>query len=195
MADAFGFFNKGSREIDQKSVRDEDFDEEDIWGVTNSDSTSSIYANTKQRKPKDLSFSSSSSMSDPRRLPSASRMIPRSSNSSINESNKVVQLQQSAPVNIPDWSKIYKMNLNKSSNGGGFGGFSVDDCDDVDDVVVGIDGDEYDGKLPPHEWIARKLARSQISSFSVCEGVGRTLKGRDLSNVRDAILTRTGFLE
>ncbi|KAK9089703.1 hypothetical protein Scep_028785 [Stephania cephalantha] len=190
MADVFGFLNKGTREVDQKSVRDEDFDEEDIWGVTTK-SDSTIDANPKQRKPKDLSFSSSSSMSDPRRLPSASRMIPRSSNSSINESNKVVQ--QSAPVNIPDWSKIYKKNLNKSSNGSGFGGFSVDDCDDDD--VVGIDGDEYDGKVPPHEWIARKLARSQISSFSVCEGVGRTLKGRDLSNVRDAILTRTGFIE
>ena len=54
---------------------------------------------------------------------------------------------------------------------------------------------EYDTKLPPHEFIARRLARSQISSFSVFEGVGRTLKGRDLSEVRNAVLSKTGFLE
>ncbi|CAN4097183.1 unnamed protein product [Withania somnifera] len=49
--------------------------------------------------------------------------------------------------------------------------------------------------MPPHEWLAKRLGRRQISSFSVCEGVGRTLKGRDLSRVRNAILTKTGFLE
>ncbi|KAI3716551.1 hypothetical protein L1987_67504 [Smallanthus sonchifolius] len=46
------------------------------------------------------------------------------------------------------------------------------------------DDDDYhvDGNMmPPHEWIAQKLTRNQISSFSVCEDAGRTLKGRDLS--------------
>ncbi|GAY35187.1 hypothetical protein CUMW_014850, partial [Citrus unshiu] len=59
------------------------------------------------------------------------------------------------------------------------------------------DDDEDDGenRVPPHEWLAKKLARNQISSSSVCEGVGRTLKGRDLSKVRNAILTKTGFLD
>ncbi|KAM0952238.1 putative senescence regulator S40 [Dioscorea sansibarensis] len=82
---------------------------------------------------------------------------------------RVYQLS-SAPINIPDWSK-------KS-------GAKEED-----------EGEDEDCKVPPHEWIAKKLARSQVSSFSVCEGVGRTLKGRDLSKVRNAVLTRTGFLE
>ncbi|KAK9160840.1 hypothetical protein Syun_007181 [Stephania yunnanensis] len=98
------------------------------------------------------------------RLPSASWIIPRSSN------NSIVRDQSSDHIK----AIIYK-NLNKSFNGSGLGEFSADDCDDDD--VVGIDGDEYDGKVSPYEWIARKLARSQIYSFSACEGVGRTLKG------------------
>ncbi|CAM8898407.1 unnamed protein product [Rhodiola kirilowii] len=55
--------------------------------------------------------------------------------------------------------------------------------------------DEEDEMMPPHEWIAKRLARSHISSSSVCEGAGRTLKGRDLSRVRNAVLTKTGFIE
>ncbi|CAI0453018.1 unnamed protein product [Linum tenue] len=37
------------------------------------------------------------------------------------------------------------------------------------------------------------MARTRIASFSVHEGVGRTLKGRDLSRVRNAIWEKTGF--
>ncbi|KAI9108572.1 hypothetical protein K1719_020456 [Acacia pycnantha] len=70
----------------------------------------------------------------------------------------------------------------------------VDDNDEEDEDED-EEGDEFDSKLPPHEFIARRLARSHISSFSVFEGVGRTLKGRDLSKVRNAVLTKTGFLE
>ncbi|CAI0407215.1 unnamed protein product [Linum tenue] len=86
-------------------------------------------------------------------------------------------------MNIPDWSKIYGANN---------GGYYVD-YQNNDDAHNDDDGD--DDVVPPHEWLAKKLARSQISSFSVCEGMGRTLKGRDLSKVRNAILTKTGFLE
>lgn len=75
-------------------------------------------------------------------------------------------------------------------------GYDDDDDDDDGHVEKEVDDDDDDGMvLPPHEYIARKLARSQISSFSVCEGMGRTLKGRDLRIVRNAILTRAGFLE
>ncbi|CAH9081565.1 unnamed protein product [Cuscuta epithymum] len=75
--------------------------------------------------------------------------------------------KSTSPVKIPDWSsEIYQ------------------------------EGNEEDeGMVPPHEYIARRLARTQIASFSMCEGIGRTLKGRDLSKVRNAILTKTGFLE
>lgn len=58
-----------------------------------------------------------------------------------------------------------------------------------------VEGDNEKEMIPPHEWIARRLARSHISSSSVCEGAGRTLKGRDLSRVRNAVLAKTGFLE
>ncbi|KAG0478964.1 hypothetical protein HPP92_013683 [Vanilla planifolia] len=78
-----------------------------------------------------------------------------------------------APINIPNWCKTYK----RSSS-----------CDDEEE-------DEEGEWLPPHEWLAKRLARSQISSSSVCEGAGRTLKGRDQRRVRNAVLTKTGFLE
>lgn len=91
---------------------------------------------------------------------------------------------RSAPVSIPDWSKIYGR-----SKAGGDGEHSKDGGGEDDD-----DGEEE--RVPPHEWLARKMAGScQVSSFSVCEGAGRTLKGRDLSRVRNAVLSKTGFLE
>jgi hypothetical protein len=44
--------------------------------------------------------------------------------------------------------------------------------------------------LPPHEIVARRAA----AHSSVLEGAGRTLKGRDLRRVRNAVLRRTGLL-
>lgn len=169
-----------------RSMRDGDFQEADVWAVLN-DTTehSSNYT-----KPGTTSTS--------RRLPtnSAARMIPRASNP-VHEP-KVVQ--QSAPVNIPDWSKIYGNNSRKASKKNSSWLNDDDDDDgndsgDDDDDDEYEEDDEYDSKVPPHELLARRVARSQISSFSVCEGVGRTLKGRDLSKLRNAVLTRTGFLE
>ncbi|BAT80709.1 hypothetical protein LR48_Vigan07g022900 [Vigna angularis] len=179
------------------SLRDGDFDEEEIWDVIKNRSD---YGSSGVRmfKEKDQS----SAVPVPAR-PSAARMVPRSSNSSNNSSgnssNEAKVLQQSAPVKIPDWSKIYTSNPAKNSTSrfdadydgeddgaGNYGGDSDED---------GEENDEADSKLPPHEFIARRLARSQISSFSVLEGAGRTLKGRDLSKVRNAVLSKTGFLE
>lgn len=51
--------------------------------------------------------------------------------------------------------------------------------------------EEEEEMLPPHVIVAR----SHVSTFSVFEGVGRTLKGRDLRRVRNAIWQKTGFLE
>ena len=183
-----------------RSLRDGDFEEEEVWDVfKNRPDYGSVGFGT----PKSV-------VPVPRLLPTAARMIPRA-NSSNGSSREAKVLQQSAPVNIPDWSKIYRNKPNKtnSKNVPRFDDYinydhSVDE--DEDNVVnYGRDSDdndddeekddEYDPKLPPHEFIARRLARSQISSFSVFEGVGRTLKGRDLSKVRNAVLTKTGFLE
>ncbi|CAI9087890.1 OLC1v1022079C1 [Oldenlandia corymbosa var. corymbosa] len=55
--------------------------------------------------------------------------------------------------------------------------------------------DDADGEMePPHVIIGRRIA-GKIMAFSVCTGNGRTLKGRDLSEVRNSILRMTGFLE
>ncbi|KAH7569495.1 hypothetical protein ACOSP7_012915 [Xanthoceras sorbifolium] len=80
----------------------------------------------------------------------------------------------SAPVNVPDWSKIYRV-------------YSVESMHDSDD---GFD-DRDSEMIPPHEYLAREAARSRTGS--VFEGVGRTLKGRDLRRVRDAVWSQTGF--
>lgn len=173
-----------------RSMRDEDFDEEDVWGVVKDREDSSPI----MRKSKDYSSgSSSSSSSSAWRLPTAPRGIRRGNNTPSHEA-KLVQ-HSSAPMNIPDWSKIYRKNSRAMP--------WVDGVEDVNDAgnthqICVVDDDDDDGDddiVPPHEWIARKLASSQISSFSVCEGIGRTLKGRDLSKVRNAVLTKTGFLE
>ncbi|CAN1182147.1 hypothetical protein LINPERPRIM_LOCUS40699 [Linum perenne] len=86
----------------------------------------------------------------------------------------------SLPVNIPDWSKILKDEYR------GNGRRVVDDDEDEDDEEDGGGGGEW---VPPHEL----LARQRIASLSVQEGIGRTLKGRDMSRVRNAIWEKTGF--
>ncbi|CAL0317471.1 unnamed protein product [Lupinus luteus] len=184
------------------SLRDGDFEEEDVWDVLKDRSDYSYGV----VKPKDKE---SFPVPVPRTLSTSSRVIPRgsSSNSSASSSHEGKVLQQSAPVNIPDWSKIYRNNNNNNKNKMASKNVSRFDDDydlyygdddeegDDDDDDDDDDEDEFDSKLPPHEVIARRLARSQISSFSVLEGAGRTLKGRDLSKVRNAVLTKTGFLE
>ncbi|CAN1150188.1 hypothetical protein LINPERPRIM_LOCUS18341 [Linum perenne] len=53
--------------------------------------------------------------------------------------------------------------------------------------------DESEELVPPHVILGRRLAGKM--AFSVCTGNGRTLKGRDLSQVRNSVLRMTGFLE
>ncbi|XP_058757556.1 protein S40-4-like [Vicia villosa] len=82
----------------------------------------------------------------------------------------------SVPVNIPDWSKIlgdeYANSYMKRYG-------TEEEREDEDES----------GWVPPHEFLARK----GVASLSVQEGVGRTLKGRDLSRLRNAIWAKTGF--
>ncbi|KAJ7976155.1 Senescence regulator [Quillaja saponaria] len=124
------------------------------------------------RKP---SISSSSS----RMIPS----IPRPPDQNSQERDCFFQsepprnFQQSAPVKIP----ILSSKLMASRKNGEFA--------DVDDEI------EDDEILPPHELVARGSGVSPRTTFSVLEGVGRTLKGRDLRQVRNAIWRKTGFLD
>ncbi|KAI9123703.1 hypothetical protein K1719_005003 [Acacia pycnantha] len=81
----------------------------------------------------------------------------------------------SAPVNVPDWSKILRS----------------DSIESLHNVDGGFD-DESE-MVPPHEYLAREYARSRkMAANSVFEGVGRTLKGRDMRRVRDAVWSQTG---
>lgn len=83
----------------------------------------------------------------------------------------------SLPVSVPDWSKILKQDYTENRR-------SNSDEDDFD-----FDIEDEEDRIPPHEF----LARTRNASFSVHEGIGRTLKGRDLSRVRNAIWAKTGF--
>lgn len=62
------------------------------------------------------------------------------------------------------------------------------------DFLEEDENDDVDGELvPPHVIVGRRIAGKM--AFSVRTGNGRTLKGRDLSQVRNSILRMTGFLE
>ncbi|PKU78130.1 uncharacterized protein LOC110115400 [Dendrobium catenatum] len=52
--------------------------------------------------------------------------------------------------------------------------------------------DEEGDWVPPHEYLARQQGKTALAT-SVFEGVGRTLKGRDMSRVRNAVWSQTGF--
>ncbi|KAL0328934.1 UNVERIFIED_CONTAM: hypothetical protein Scaly_2326000 [Sesamum calycinum] len=58
-----------------------------------------------------------------------------------------------------------------------------------------IEGDDDGEMVPPHVIIGRRVPAGKVMAFSLCTGKGRTLKGRDLSEVRNSILRMTGFLE
>ncbi|KAK1431616.1 hypothetical protein QVD17_08100 [Tagetes erecta] len=81
---------------------------------------------------------------------------------------------QSAPVNVPNWPK------NETS--GCLGQFDIDNMTDEDE--------DEDEMIPPHEIVSRSYV-----TFSVFEGAGRTLKGRDLCSVRNAVFQKTGFID
>ncbi|XP_058773687.1 protein S40-7-like [Vicia villosa] len=53
--------------------------------------------------------------------------------------------------------------------------------------------EDFKNKMPPHEFLAKQLDFSRMHSCSLFEGVGRTLKGRDLRKVRNAVLSQTAY--
>ncbi|PON82882.1 Senescence regulator [Trema orientale] len=88
------------------------------------------------------------------------------------------KLRQSAPVKVPVPARAV-----------GRRGCSTEVFEDEDD------DDDEDQVLPPHEIVVRGSGVSPKTTFSVLEGAGRTLKGRDLRQVRNAIWRKTGFLD
>ncbi|KAG2685048.1 hypothetical protein I3760_10G106400 [Carya illinoinensis] len=123
------------------------------------------------RKP----LTSSTSSSSTKAIPSIPRPPEREYSQSLQGRN--LHHHQSAPMKVPVLSNA----MAKRSN------------------VLLLDVDDDDGEeadmLPPHEIVARGSGVSPKTTFSVPEGVGRTLKGRDLRQVRNAIWRKTGFLD
>ncbi|CAH8391234.1 unnamed protein product [Eruca vesicaria subsp. sativa] len=124
-----------------------------------------------------LSTSVSSTASSSSSSSSSARTIPTAPKPPQERLPFIGKFPQSAPVQVP-----MMMNRHKKE-------FKLTDVVDVDD-------DEEEGeRLPPHEMVARSLAQSSLYSCSVLEGAGRTLKGRDLRQVRNAVFRRTGFID
>ncbi|XP_057966736.1 protein S40-7-like isoform X2 [Malania oleifera] len=126
------------------------------------------------------SFSSSSlssSSSSSRMIPSMPKASPRTHervSTELSQSMPSQKFHQSAPMKVPVLSKVMEASKIRSS------------------VLVEVDGeDEEDEMLPPHEIVARGSNRSPKTTCSVLEGVGRTLKGRDLRQVRNAVWRQT----
>lgn len=64
-----------------------------------------------------------------------------------------------------------------------------------DEICAAAEEEEDEEMLPPHEIVARGVGVMPNTTFSMLEGVGRTLKGRDLRQVRNAVWHRTGFVD
>jgi Senescence regulator len=120
----------------------------------------------------------------------------------ICETHSVVcQRSASAPIRIPlrdNVSCSWTAGINYNPTGSN----TQDDGDDDDDGDG--DGDDYNGvgqgttgkDIPAtHIFVQQKNDGKNKMARSVCEGYGRTLKGRDLRNTRDMIHRLTGFLE
>ncbi|KAF3606113.1 hypothetical protein DY000_02050532 [Brassica cretica] len=126
--------------------------------------------------------SSSPSSSSARTIPSA----PKPPQERLPYTDSFIgggKFPQSAPVQVP-LASLAMMNRHKKE-------FKLTDVVDEDE-----EEEEEEGEmLPPHEIVARSLAKSSLLSCSVLEGAGRTLKGRDLRQVRNAVFRRTGFID
>ncbi|KAL2239826.1 UNVERIFIED_CONTAM: hypothetical protein Sindi_0623800 [Sesamum indicum] len=99
----------------------------------------------------------------------------RKSSCRIHRKRSAAARAASLPVNVPDWPKILKEEYRENRSREG---------DDYEE-----EAEENENRIPPHEF----LARTRMASLSVQDGRGRTLKGRDLRRVRNAIWQRIGF--
>ena len=167
--------------------------EEDVWAVVNGGDDRSVNGTRGEWNPRAVGESNSgcggsirSQQHDERHVGGLSlafedpgqtaspRIVHQFRNQDSVASPRGRHVAASAPVNAPDWSKIYRVN-------------SVESCNDLDN---GTDDQESE-IVPPHEYLAREYRK--MAENSVFEGVGRTLKGRDMSRVRDAVWSQTGF--
>ncbi|CAO2197631.1 unnamed protein product [Urochloa humidicola] len=98
-----------------------------------------------------------------------------------------LHLQTTAPVRIPPAMMPPEAR----------GGYDDDDDEHYGVVARWVSSGAEAGTriVPPHVLAAaRRCAEERRVASSVCVGQGRTLKGRDLRAVRNAVLHMTGFL-
>jgi len=177
--DKFLGFHQSGR-IDNSERMDE-FDEEDIWGSTIDPRTKQVIGfqeNECNGVAQCRSMGKDGSSNNRRK---SVKFHQKESCHEENNNRRRTRYQSSAPLTIPYlsqmvWEEKISENFGRRSHG------------------ISDDDKDFE-QLPPHEFIAMQLAQRGITSFSVYEGVGRTLKGRDLSRVRNAVWTRTGFIE
>ncbi|XP_050212452.1 protein S40-7 isoform X2 [Mercurialis annua] len=155
------------------------FSQQDSFGILAAlpehkiNSHSHLYQKTAISSPSS-STSSSSTTSSSRFIPTIPKppqeRLPIYSSSF---SGKFHTHPQSAPVNVPMMAMAMRSRKHK-------------EFDEIDE-----DEEEGDGEmLPPHEMVARQ--QSPLVACSVLEGVGRTLKGRDLRQEKESLRIFSG---
>ncbi|XP_027070178.2 uncharacterized protein [Coffea arabica] len=171
----------GAERVDDDDLEaDLDFDESDVWD-SNTDGVGKVPTSDQGNKKSMMMMSKNNNNSRPLKKPTRKSGGGGGSFSHAANHRSIAAAaaaSTSLPVNVPDWSRI----LGDEYKSRGSNGREHEDGED--------DKDE-DGKLPPHEYLAARTRSGW--SFSVQEGIGRTLKGRDLSRVRNAVWKQTGF--
>ncbi|CAL0321393.1 unnamed protein product [Lupinus luteus] len=140
-----------------------DFDEAEVWNISNNTNTNNTHEAKKSLPTLKIS----------------SRKVD-----AVGRVTHTLVGPASMPVNIPDWSKILKHEYKEHKKWD-----TDDDDEDFGDDDADVEGHHGGIRVPPHEY----LARTRAASLSVHEGIGRTLKGRDLCSVRNAIWKKVGF--
>ncbi|KAL0370196.1 UNVERIFIED_CONTAM: hypothetical protein Sangu_0337700 [Sesamum angustifolium] len=122
---------------------------------------------------------SSSPSSSPATSTSSRMMIPKRPPPPPPPVERMRIQQQSAPVNMP----VMPTAMTRRSR-------------DLEDIVSEEEEEDEERNgviLPPHEVVAAR--HSPMLACSVLEGAGRTLKGRDLRQVRNAVWRKIGFID
>ncbi|GFP92263.1 hypothetical protein PHJA_001370400 [Phtheirospermum japonicum] len=109
--------------------------------------------------------------------PTAGIVIPKlAAAQGDRDRDRVRFVARSAPINIP----VMPSALQRRAR-------------ELEDAVPDGEEEENGMILPPHELVESRY--SPMLACSVMEGAGRTLKGRDLRQVRNAIWRKTGFID
>ncbi|PNX94768.1 hypothetical protein L195_g017946 [Trifolium pratense] len=142
-------------------------------------------SSSSSKAPTPISVSISNSVSSNSSSSSTSRPIhvvqrPSSDRTPSFSSPASSQFYHSAPVNVPMMSPEMAKLARQYEE---------------EDARALVEEEEFRNTMPPHEYLSRQVEFSPMLSCSLFEGVGRTLKGRDMRQVRNAVLSQTGFFD